>query len=211
MIITVNWRGVLGLIAAVTFLTSCNSAQQTGTPRRAPAPPTNVKLQIVDHAIHLSWNASEGAHHYTVMWGTDPGEFRDLADFPSNTAIITNPKRGEKYHFAVTAWNGSGESACSREAAIIFDDRPDRADRYVSKGNDLMNQGRYDEAELYFSTAIRVDPENPEAYQSRAQLYENSKKPDLAKKDQAMAGQMMKKRPVSAKPSQSAGLIRTTQ
>jgi len=202
---------LLGILVLMGFLASCNGAQQTSSSARAPAPPTNVRAQIVDSSIHVAWDAAEGALHYTLMWGTDPGEFRDLADFPSNSAIINNPRRGERYHFAATAWNHSGESACSREVTIIFDDRPDRADRYVSKGNEFMNQGWYEEAELYLSTAIRLDPENPEAYQSRARVYENRKKPDLAKKDLAMAGKMLKKRPVSSKPAQSAGLIRTTQ
>jgi Tfp pilus assembly protein PilF len=105
--------------------------------------------------------------------------------------------REQLYYFAVSAWNHRGESNFSDEQVLVYDDGSGRPDAYLAKGNDLMSNGYYMGAHAYFSAAIRLDPGNLHAYQSRAALHEKINQPDLARQDEAMAERLLKKQRIS--------------
>jgi Tfp pilus assembly protein PilF len=52
-------------------------------------------------------------------------------------------------------------------------------------------------AQAYFSAAIRLDPGNLYAYQSRAILRQKINQPDLAREDEAMAAKLFKNKRIS--------------
>lgn len=179
------------LLGALIALSSCSRTSTADMPTVPPGAPTNVQLQVVKEGVHVSWDCIPGVTHYTVFWGTDRDNYRNLINAESCALTLAGLKKGRFYAFAVTAWNQQGESEYSREAAVVYDDEPSRAAEYVEKGNDLMERGLYTDAHLYFSAAIRLDPQNAAAYRRRGLLYERTNQPALAREDYRRAERLL--------------------
>jgi Flp pilus assembly protein TadD len=129
------------------------------------------------------------------------GQYRSMGNSATNLAFISDLVVGDLYYVAVTSWNARGESNYSTEQAVVYDTNPARADVYVAKGNEALNKGLAKQAHAYFSAAIRLDPENVDAYRSRAVLYEKINRNELASKDHKMAEKLEKNRTVSTRVS----------
>ncbi|MEJ2717069.1 MAG: hypothetical protein P8182_08005 [Deltaproteobacteria bacterium] len=202
------FEGLL-LVLIMIVGASCSQSVTGGAVEGPPDPPKNLKADIVDRGIHLSWDCVPGASFhlswdcvpgasfYTVFWGSERDEYRNLVNAQDCSATLVGLRKNEFYAFAVTAWNQHGESNYSQGAEVIYDDDPGRADYYLVMGNDRMKRGHYKSALTYFSTAIRLAPDSPQAYQRRALLYEKTKRSDLAKQDYQMAEKLLKRKPLS--------------
>jgi hypothetical protein len=190
------FEGLL-LVLIMIVVASCSQSVTGGVAEGPPDPPKNVKADIVERGIHLSWDCVPGASFYTVFWGSERDEYRNLVNAQECSATLVGLRKNEFYAFAVTAWNQHGESDYSQGAEVIYDDDPARADYYLVMGNDRMKKGHYRSALTYFSTAIRLAPASPQAYQRRALLYEKTKRTDLAKQDYQMAEKLLKRKPLS--------------
>lgn len=188
---------VTAIVLSHLVLLSCSSSINHGGAKNAPAAPTHVRLAVVAQGLKVAWDPVTGANHYTLFWGTERGEYRSLVNCDGPAVVLSGLNREQLYFLAVTAWNQSGESNFSKEATLVYDDGSGRPEAYLARGNDLMNNGHYAGAYAYFSAAIRLDPANLQAYQSRAALHEKINRPDLARKDEAMAQRLFKKRRIS--------------
>lgn len=191
-----KFQGVL-LLLIMILVVSCSQSVTGGAPEKPPTPPKNLKVSIVDQGVHVSWDCVPGVSFYTVFWGTDREEYRNLVNSKECSATLVGLRKNEFYAFAVTAWNQRGESDYSHGAEVIYDDDPTRADHYVAQGNQQMKKGQYRNALTYFSTAIRLAPDSAHAYQRRALLYEKTSRTDLAKQDYQMAEKLLKRKPLS--------------
>jgi tetratricopeptide (TPR) repeat protein len=156
---------------------------------------------MIDRGLEISWKCVPGSTHHTLFWGFERGDYRNMANSNTCSAIIVGLKKGDLYYFAATSWNARGESGYSREQAFVYDDEPGRAGVYLGKGSESMRKGLFAEAHAYFSAAIRLDPENPEAYRQRATLHEKLNQTEFASQDYQMAEKIFKKRPLSTAPS----------
>src|SRR5208283_5346472 len=185
------------LVLSNLLLLSCSSSVNQGGAQDAPVPPTHVQLAMVAQGLQVAWEPVSGATHYTLFWGSEPGEYKSLVNCESPAVVLSRLNREQLYFLAVTAWNQSGESNFSKEEILVYDDGSGRPEAYLAKGNDLMNNGYYAGAHAYFSAAIRLDPANLHAYQSRATLHEKLNRPDLAREDEAMAQRLFKKKRIS--------------
>jgi tetratricopeptide (TPR) repeat protein len=163
----------------------------------APAAPTDVRLAIVPKGLEAAWKPVSGATRYTLFWGSERGDYKNLVNCDRPAVVLSGLGKEQLYFFAVTAWNQHGESNFSGEQALVYDDGSGRPETYVAKGNDFMGRGQYASALAYFSAAIRLDPSDLYAYQSRAALHEKIHRPDLARQDQAMAEKLFKQRRIS--------------
>jgi tetratricopeptide (TPR) repeat protein len=195
----IHVRRVVPLLLVVAFLCGCGSSTSTSVSAKAPRAPGNVELNVTSQGLHLRWDPIQGASHYTVFWGFRREDYKQFMDFKENSALLVGLKKGRLYSLAVTAWNQRGESDYSEERLVVYDDDPRHAGDYVGKGNELVEKGQYVEAHPYFSAAIRLDPHNAHAYQSRAILYEKMNRFDLAKRDYAAAQNILKTRPLTQK------------
>lgn len=76
--------------------------------------------------LYLSWNSNTESDlsGYKVYYGTSSSSYTSINDLGnSNVAIIQNLNRGVQYHFAVTAYDSSGnESDFSEELVYTFQD-----------------------------------------------------------------------------------------
>jgi Flp pilus assembly protein TadD len=139
----------------------------------------------------------QGAVKYTVFWGSDRGDYKSLFDTQRPKVVLSNLRKGELYYLAVTTWTSTGESNYSEEQVVVFDDVPSSARSHLAKANEFIGRGAYQEAYAHISTAIRLDPRNPDGYRDRAMLYEKISRPDLAKLDHAMAEKLYGNKPLS--------------
>lgn len=178
-------------------MSSCGSSVGKSSKNSPPAPPVEVQCSVVPEGLLVEWTPIEGAHHYTVFWGSERGEYRGLINSDANSIILGGLSKGEMYVVAVTAWNGNGESKYSEEQCLVYDDNPARAQAYYSRGQELMQRGNLSDAQVYMSAAIRLDPGNAHAYKDRALLYEKMNREDLARQDNTMAEKIFKKKPLS--------------
>ena len=188
---------VTALVLSCFFLVSCSSSVNQRGAQNAPAAPTHVRLAMVPQGLEVAWEPVSGATHYTLFWGLERGEYKSLVNCNSPAVVLAGLNKEQLYFFAVTAWNQRGESNFSNEEILVYDDGSGRSETYLAKGNDLMNKGHYLGAHAYFSAAIRLDPGNLHAYQSRAALHEKIDRPDLAREDEAMAEKLFKKKRIS--------------
>jgi len=189
--------------AQATLLLCCLAAVVSCSPSRVyqtnvPPPPTNIRFEVVDQGVKVMWDRVAGAKYYTVFWGVDKGEFRDLADALSNSLVISGLDRGRLYSFAVSSWNEKGESDFSPENVFVFDNEPRNATAHVAKGTELMRQGALVDAYAYLSAAIRLDPDSAEAYRVRALLNEKLDRLESARTDYTMAEKLYNSKPLSS-------------
>ncbi len=188
---------VTALVVSHLLLLSCSSSVNQGGTQNAPAAPTHVRLAIVPQGLEVAWEPVPGATHYTLFWGSERGEYKGLANCDSPAVILAGLNREQLYFLAVTAWNQHGESNFSNEQVLVYDDGSGRPETYLAKGNDLMHRGHYAGAQAYFSAAIRLDPGNLYAYQSRATLRQKINQPELVREDEAMAEKLFKNKRIS--------------
>ncbi len=182
------------MVAGIMLLFSCSGGVElSGRPGPTPAP-TNLKAEPTADGVRLKWDPVAGATKYTVFWGAESGDYRNMADSLAPEIVLSRLAAEERYSFVVTAWNQKGESSFSNEASLVNDIDPRRASHYLAKGNELLKQGLYDDAQLYFSTAIRLDPNDPQAYQRRGLLYERTSRQGLAEQDYSLAASLIKKK-----------------
>jgi tetratricopeptide (TPR) repeat protein len=159
------------VMMAVMSLVSCDISLEPKEPTAPPKIPMPPRAQVEDGGIKISWDCVEGATKYSVFWGRErPRDYRGQRQTEGCSMILTGLAKGFIYRFAVTAWNKKGESDYSREIAIVFENDQRKADYYVLRGNHMWEKGRYQEAHIFFSTAIRLDPKNPKPYRRRAAL-----------------------------------------
>lgn len=183
------------LISAALGIASCGGSNSA--PMRTPSPPAHVKVDQAPQGMHVSWAPVSGVSHYTVFWGTEPGDYRNYANTSGNEAIIGHPAQGELYSFAVTAWNERGESQYSKEVLCVCAGDENAAPAYLSRARDLMSQGELEQARAYLSAAIRLQPEKVEAYKLRASVNEQMQDFDLAKHDQEAAVKLSRRKTAS--------------
>jgi tetratricopeptide (TPR) repeat protein len=172
---------VAASVVASTFLCGCST--QTKLVEKPPVPPVAVRPAIVSQGLAASWDAAPGATHYTLFWGKDKGEFSHFVDVDQCYGVITGLSKGEVYHLAVTAWNNLGESDYSALTSVVYDDSQENAPRHLARGDSLVKQGRFEDAETYYSAAIRLSPADAEAYRKRGELYRRIGKVENAQRD----------------------------
>ena len=184
MVHTGRARAIIIIVFAAASLVSCSSYFEPKEPTAPPKPPKNVRVQIDEAGVKISWDCVKGATKYSVFWGREESrDYRGLRDADGCSLILAGLVRGFIYRFAVTAWNRRGESNYSREVAIVFDNDQQKSDYYVLRGEHMWKKGRYQAAHIFFSTAIRLDPKNPEPYKRRAALNRQLNRSELARHD----------------------------
>src|SRR5271157_2938910 len=183
------------------LLVSCSSVGDTAARRKPPASPESIQIRVAEKGLEVHWKEVPGATHYTIFWGTETGQYRSMANADSTSALISDVKEGDLYYIAMTAWNARGESNFSAEQTIVYDTNPERAVVYLAKGNEAMKRGLTNQAHAYFCATIRLDPENADAYRSRAVLYEAINWNELARKDYVTAEKLQKNRAISTRVS----------
>jgi len=183
-------------VCATLGMASCGGGNNS-VPTRTPPPPAQVKVEQAIQGMHVSWASVSGASHYTVFWGTEPGQYRNCANVSGNEAIIASPLRGELYAFAVTAWNVRGESQYSKEVLLVCDDDDNNASIYLTKARAFISRGELEQARAYLNAAIRLQPEKVEAYQLRASVHEQMHDLELAKHDQEAAVKLSRRKTAS--------------
>jgi len=134
---------------------------------------------------------------YTVFWGTERQQYRQLLHTVQNSAVISGLQPGALYVFTVTTWSPVGESEFSSEAAIVYDDEPRRASAHLATGQSLLREGCLEDALAYVSASIRLDPDSGEAYRMRALVNEKMNRPEFARKDSVMAEKLFNNRQLS--------------
>jgi tetratricopeptide (TPR) repeat protein len=199
----------LGIVLSLILLLALMGCSGSGGKTQSSLPPkapTVVKCQVTGEGLEIAWHSVQNATHYTVFWGTDRGDYRSMGDADKCSVVLTGLQKEKMYVIAVTAWNESGESSFSSEQLVVYDDEARNSPRYTAKGEELLQKGYYQDAHVYFSAAITCDPENADAYQRRALLYERMSRTDLAQKDYAQAENIHKKKMSSAAPVRGASV-----
>ena len=186
-------------------LIACSGSGKTAT-GGVPKAPVVLATQVSCQGIEISWDAVPGASHYTVFWGTSPGDYRSMANSNANSVVLCGLQKEQMYYLAVTSWNEFGESNYSGEQFLLYDDEAQNSLKYLAKGEELLQKGYFYDAKVYFSAAISCDPENGEAYQRRAVVHERISRSDLAKEDYARAESIFRKKVSTAAPVRGAFL-----
>jgi tetratricopeptide (TPR) repeat protein len=194
------FAGAAFLLLIGFLLSACSTTASTDSPKVVPKPPANVQVTFSAEGLSVTWKPVPRATHYTVFWGKEESRFRHLQDTRGCAMEISGLQQGEKYSVAVTAWNQRGESDLSEKRMVVYDNDAAKSSHYVALGKESMERGRLDDAEAYFNAAVRLAPENPEAYRSRSRFYRKIARSDLAKQDSRLAKQLQKKKSEGKKP-----------
>lgn len=193
---------IVTVLAALALTVSC-SPSGDGKSSGPPRAPQGLTLGMVPEGVRLSWDAVPGAKMYSVFWGDNDYSYSGFFPSKTNSFTLGGLKKGELYCFAVTAWNGGGESDYSKSRSLVYDDDPARAPHYLSVADRLIRKGRYQDAQAYLTAAIRLDPRNPVAYQRRAELYHRTNQTERAQQDMSRAETIMKDKPLSQVPDET--------
>jgi autotransporter-associated beta strand protein len=114
--------------------TSANSPQSTGTApsvsaaTAAPSAPNGLSATAGNASVTLNWNASTGAHYYTVRRSTlvenGAGSYNTLSTIPLTNSVTgttytdTSPTNGTIHSYSVSAANAVGESTVSSSTVV---------------------------------------------------------------------------------------------
>ena len=139
-----------------------------GVAEPAPTPPSGVTAIALDGKVSLAWPAVAGASGYRVYRGTSAATATTLVGSPTSASYVdTTATNGTTWFYAVTARDGTGESA---KSASLAQAKP--LARSCSTGNatvvenctpgsagwKLTNAGRaYDNGIEGFATATSVN------------------------------------------------------
>jgi tetratricopeptide (TPR) repeat protein len=200
-------KGVLkGLVskAALVFpaallLVSCGMNGSTDAPKTVPKAPADVRANFSPRGFSVTWEPVPQATHYTVFWGKDETRFRHLKDTRECAAEISGLKRSGKYLVAVTAWNRLGESDLSKKRIVVYDNDASKSSHYLALGEQSMERGRLEDAEAYFNAAVRLAPQNPDAYRGRSRFYLKIARTDQARRDARSAEKFRKRKALAEK------------
>jgi tetratricopeptide (TPR) repeat protein len=173
----------------------------TSTTLAKAVAPAQVYVTDTPEGAVVSWQPVPGALKYTVFWGFERGDYKNLFDTTSAKVVLCNLRKGDLYYVAVTTWISTGESNYSHDQIVIFDDNPSHAKIHLSKASEFMERSAYQEAYAHISTAVKLAPNNPDVYKDRALLYEKVARPDLAKQDHATAKKLYENTPISLNPT----------
>lgn len=176
-----NGSIISGLLLVLSLLGSCSKRDLPV--KKPPMPPIGLRTSSSPQGVEAKWNAIPGVTHYTLFWGREKGDYSNLTDAFESHGVINGLTQGEVYHISVTAWNNHGESDYATPVSIVYEFSPENAPRLSARGDSLMKQGRLEDAETYYSAAIRLSPLTPEAYRKRGELYRRMSKIDLARRD----------------------------
>jgi hypothetical protein len=194
-----KWVSVLVLVCVHLLLVSCSNWGKGARARKPPHAPTEVKAEVVDNGVQIGWKSVPGATRYTVFWGFSSDEYRGMVNTEDLALILSGLAKGELLYLAVTAWNDSGESPYSLEQVVVNDDNARHAGLYVARGQEALQKEEYRDAAAYLSAAIRLDPQNADAYRYRGMLHERLGKPKLAHQDYELAERIFKKKLLTKK------------
>ena len=139
-----------------------------GVAEPAPTPPSGVTAIALDGKVSLAWPAVTGASGYRVYRGTSAATATTLVGSPTGASFVdTTAANGTTYFYAVTARDGTGESAksaslaqakplarsCATGNAVVVENCTPG-----STGWKLTNAGRaYDNGIEGFATATSVN------------------------------------------------------
>ncbi|WP_249865632.1 fibronectin type III domain-containing protein [Paenibacillus konkukensis] len=92
-------------------------SNETNATLASPAAPMSRRAYAETAGnIAVEWQSVAGATGYKVKYGTASGSYTSTVDAGNNVGrLITGLTPGTAYYFAVTAYNGRGESAASSE------------------------------------------------------------------------------------------------
>ncbi len=183
------------LLLSSFFLMSCGTSGNTNS-KKIEAP-KQVSVDSTQGGIRVNWKPVPDAIGYTVFWGSEKGEFRNMASTKDCGALIEKVQNGEVYCVAVTSWGKTGESNFSEEKIVVFDHQVHRSSFHLSRATELVSKGSYDDAEAHFNAAIKLNPGNASAYKERGALHQKMQRHDLAKKDFETARKIHESKSVS--------------
>lgn len=97
-------------IGLVAFVCGC----------RAGGDSSSVDLMDSGASATLTWNDAPSAQGYRIHYGVTPGNYDAIINVgPNNSYVISGLHRQTTYYFAVTAYNGGGESGYSNEVSFV--------------------------------------------------------------------------------------------
>ncbi|MFH1117037.1 MAG: tetratricopeptide repeat protein [Pseudomonadota bacterium] len=190
----------MALVLCCFLLVSCTKSENKKS-AEALTPPENIRQEVVASGVRLTWEQVPGALQYTVFWGTERHNYKQLLHTVQNSAVIKGLQPGALYAFAVTTWSPTGESEYSSESVLVYDNEPCRASTHLATGQSLLRQGSFEDAVAYLSASILLDPRSAEAYRMRGLANEKMNRSEQARKDYAMAEKLFNGRPLSLGPS----------
>lgn len=174
---------LIGFALVLTVTVAFGKPQGKTVDVKKPSAPSGFIVEQSGDGLLATWHPSPGAKSYTLFWGTDKGEFRKMFPTTDTSVMMKGFDPGQLYNFAVTASNDNYESDFSTEFFYVYDDAPKNSIEHIAKAKDLMFDKRHSEALAFLNTAIRLDPNNPESYRTRAMLWEKLGEKDQAKHD----------------------------
>jgi len=114
---SIQFGDILSLSAPDAAVSEFEKVPETAPSPSDPKP--DVKAAIPEtRDVTLAWDDVPNATSYNIYWSDKPGVTKKNGTKISNVKnphTITGLKKGEKYYFAVTAVNASGESKESEE------------------------------------------------------------------------------------------------
>ena len=119
-----------------------------GVAEPAPTPPSGVTAIALDGKVSLAWPAVTGASGYRVYRGTSAATATTLVGSPTGASFVdTTAANGTTYFYAVTARDGTGESAKSASLAQAKPLARSCADRQRGRRRELHARQRRVEAD----------------------------------------------------------------
>jgi fibronectin type 3 domain-containing protein len=115
--VSIHFGDILSLSAPDAAVSEFENAPQASPSEPKTEPAAKVSISET-RDVTLAWDDVPNATSYNIYWSDKPGVTKKNGIKISNVKnphTITGLKKGEKYYFAVTAVNASGESKESEE------------------------------------------------------------------------------------------------
>lgn len=151
-------------ILLVTFLTACNVNDSYYEDYTPPSPPTGIQVLNGDERVDISWNHNRESDvaGYNVYYSYSyNGRYTLIGSTANNYFIDFGANNGEKYYYAVTAYDYNGNESELSFDVVYAVPRPEGFNQTIFDYRRFPNNAGYSFSNY---SVVRYDDQNSDVF-----------------------------------------------
>ncbi len=152
------------IISIIAFLTACNVNDSYYEDYTPPAPPTGIQVLNGDERVDISWNHNRESDlaGYNVYYSYSyNGRYTLIGSTANNYFIDFGANNGEKYYYAVTAYDYNGNESELSYDVVYAVPRPEGFNQTIFDYRRFPNNAGYSFANY---SVVRYDDQNSDIF-----------------------------------------------
>lgn len=159
-----NRLSFFAILSIVTFFTACNVNDSYYEDYTPPAPPTGIQVLNGDERVDIFWNHNRESDlaGYNVYYSYSyNGRYTLIGSTANNYFIDFGANNGERYYYAVTAYDYNGNESDLSHDVVYAVPRPEGFNQTIFDYRRFPNNAGYSFANY---SVVRYDDQNSDVF-----------------------------------------------